>query len=234
GSLAISSRAPREPAARDRELASLLTGTASIVIARHAESVARRQAEEALRERDQRLARDLADAKELQAIAGMAVGAKDAGAVHRRIVEAAAGLMQSEGASLQLLDEAGMLRLLAWKGFHAESAAQWQCVSLHHDTTCGAALQRRDRVIVSDVEASPGLQGTEALRLYRLSGLRTVQSTPLVGRDGAVIGMLSTHWKAPHEPTERDLALLDLLARQAADALESRHNAAVIGESEAS
>jgi signal transduction histidine kinase/ActR/RegA family two-component response regulator len=32
--------------------------------------------------------------------------------------------------------------------------------------------------------------------------------------------MISTHWAEPHEPTERDLRLLDILARQAADLLE--------------
>jgi signal transduction histidine kinase len=32
--------------------------------------------------------------------------------------------------------------------------------------------------------------------------------------------MISTHWVEPHEPTDRDLRLLDILARQAADLLE--------------
>ncbi len=32
--------------------------------------------------------------------------------------------------------------------------------------------------------------------------------------------MISTHWSEPHEPSDRDLRLLDILARQAADLLE--------------
>jgi hypothetical protein len=32
--------------------------------------------------------------------------------------------------------------------------------------------------------------------------------------------MISTHWRQPHEPGERELRLLDVLARQAAVVLE--------------
>ncbi len=32
--------------------------------------------------------------------------------------------------------------------------------------------------------------------------------------------MISTHWRTPHQPSDRDLRLLDILARQAADLLE--------------
>ena len=52
------------------------------------------------------------------------------------------------------------------------------------------------------------------------TGFRSVQSTPLQERRGAVIGMLSTHYRAPHRPSERDGRLLDLLARHAADLVE--------------
>ncbi|HEU5310807.1 MAG TPA: GAF domain-containing sensor histidine kinase, partial [Candidatus Eisenbacteria bacterium] len=52
------------------------------------------------------------------------------------------------------------------------------------------------------------------------NGIRSVQSTPLLTRDGALIGMMSTHWRIPHEPSERDLQLFDVLARQVADLIE--------------
>ena len=34
--------------------------------------------------------------------------------------------------------------------------------------------------------------------------------------------MISTHWKVPHEPSQRDLRLLDILARLAADLIERK------------
>ncbi|HVI01430.1 MAG TPA: ATP-binding protein, partial [Enhygromyxa sp.] len=62
--------------------------------------------------------------------------------------------------------------------------------------------------------------GTPALAIQRRAGVRSVQSTPLFGRGGAVIGMLSTHRRTPGEPSEHQLQLLDLVARQAADIIE--------------
>ena len=47
-----------------------------------------------------------------------------------------------------------------------------------------------------------------------------MQYTPLVSRFGQLLGMISTHWREPHQPTERALWRLDVLARQAADLLE--------------
>jgi PAS domain S-box-containing protein len=55
GTLAMYFRQPREATARDLELASLLTNTASIIIAQHRESEVRKQAEGALRESEERL-----------------------------------------------------------------------------------------------------------------------------------------------------------------------------------
>lgn len=47
-----------------------------------------------------------------------------------------------------------------------------------------------------------------------------VQSTPLMSRAGHLLGVLSTHWRVPYQPPERDLRLLDVLARQAGDLIE--------------
>src|ERR1019366_7667498 len=54
------------------------------------------------------------------------------------------------------------------------------------------------------------------------AGYRSVQSTPLKSGNGKVIGMLSTHFRQPHRPSERDQRLLDLHARHASDLIE-RH-----------
>jgi PAS domain-containing protein len=54
GTLAIYSRQPREASARDRELASLLTQTAAIIIAQHTEAAERKKVERALRESETR------------------------------------------------------------------------------------------------------------------------------------------------------------------------------------
>ncbi len=73
---------------------------------------------------------------------------------------------------------------------------------------------------MEDVATSPIFAGTPALAAMLDAEARAVQSTPLVSRSGKLLGMFSTHYRTPRCPTERDLRLLDLLARQAADLIE--------------
>jgi PAS domain S-box-containing protein len=181
----------------------------------------RRRAEEALRESERRLERELADTKRLQAISAMLIEREDDGAIYENIVDAAMRLMRSDAASVQMLDrDTQELRLLAWKGFHPESAAYWHRVTSQMGTMCGSALKRGERIIVTDVWKESYPEGSKSLDHFRLSGIRSVQSTPLVSRDGSVIGMISTHWQGRHVPQERDFAMFDVLARQAADVVE--------------
>jgi hypothetical protein len=52
------------------------------------------------------------------------------------------------------------------------------------------------------------------------AGVRAVQSTPLLGRGGDVIGTFTTHARVAGQPGERELRLLDMLSRTAADLIE--------------
>src|SRR5215470_4118134 len=124
------------------------------------------------------------------------------------------------------------LRLLAWKGLHPYSAALWERVDLKSASDCGAAWSVSQRVMVPDVEASDFMVGTAELHAYRQSGIRAVQSTPLVSRSGQLLGMISTHWREPHRPTERAFRLFDVLARQAADLIERTQVEAALRERE--
>ena len=65
-------------------------------------------------------------------------------------------------------------------------------------------------------------QGTPALAAMMAAEARAVQSTPLLSRSGHVLGIFSTHYRIPRRPSERDLRLLDILARLAADLIERK------------
>jgi PAS domain S-box-containing protein len=67
---------------------------------------------------------------------------------------------------------------------------------------------------------------------FRRSGIRAAQSTPLRSRTGRLLGMLSTHWRTPHTPTEEDFTFFDVLARQAADLIERTLAEEALRESE--
>ena len=188
---------------------------------RHYQELQRTQA--ALRASEERLAGDLADAQRLQEISTRLIQEGDAGHFYDQILDAAIGVMRSDMASMQVLDEGrGALRLLAWRGFGPEFARTFDRVYQDMNTSCGVAWRGGRRVVVPDVETCHFIVGTPALEDLRKTGIRAAQSTPLVARDGCLLGMISTHWRTPHEPTERDLRLLDVLARQAADLIERR------------
>jgi GAF domain-containing protein len=74
--------------------------------------------------------------------------------------------------------------------------------------------------MVADIDACDFMAGTQDQQEYRRSGLRAVQSTPLRSRSGRPLGMLSTHWRTPHTPSDDDFSFFDVLARQASDLIE--------------
>ncbi len=197
------------------------------------DSTHRHQIEQALRESEEQLAVDLADTKQLEQISSQWIQEEDINALYQQILDAAIALMRSDMGSMQMLyPERNELRLLAWKGFDPASAAFWEWVQIDSGSTCGVALDTGKRVIAPDVETCEFMAGTEDLDAYRLSGIKAVQSTPLISRSGRVIGMISNHWREPYQPLERELGLLDVLARQAADLIEQRQAAATLRESE--
>src|SRR5262249_33055682 len=178
----------------------------------------RRRAERTLRETQKQLMAELAAARQLQKISTELIHGNGAGALYEKILDVAVGLMRSGFASIQMVyPERGELRLLAHRGFSQTAAAFWEWVRPASGSTCGAALATGNRSIVPDIELSEFMAGSEDLETYRQTGIRAVQSTPLVSRAGCLLGMICTHWRNPHQPSERDLRLLDVLARQAAE-----------------
>ncbi len=184
---------------------------------------ARKEAESALIASEAQHANELEDMRQLQRVSGQLIREGNLHALYEQILDAAIAVMRSDMGSMQMLVPArNALQLIAWKGFDPASAAFWEWVRADSGSSCGAALDRAERIIVPDVEASDFMAGTENLEEYRRSGIRAVQSTPLVSRSGRVVGMISTHWRTPQQPTEHNLRLLDVLARQAADLIERK------------
>ena len=135
--------------------------------------------------------------------------------------------------NIQLVDEkTGELVIAAHRGFPEWWLDYWRRVGTGIGASCGAALDRSERVIVEDVEKSDIFRGTPSLEVQLRAGVRAVQSTPIVGRSGTPLGMISTHWKTPHRPDDRTLRLLDLLAQQAGTIVEALHTQQALRESE--
>ena len=122
--------------------------------------------------------------------------------------------------NIQLLDHEGALRISAHTGFSAPFLEFFSEVS-DGQSACGVALIDRQRTIIEDVEQSQVFKGKPSLKVMLDAGVRAVQSTPIFSRAGSPIGMLSTHYRQRQRIPERDLQLIDVLARQAADLIEN-------------
>jgi signal transduction histidine kinase len=172
----------------------------------------------------EQILRELVAMQHLQEVSTRLIQGDVVADLYDPIMDAAVAIMGSDFATLQMLypdvGRAGELRLIAHRGLTPEAARTWEWVRADQSTSCGAALRLGRRYIVTDTETSDLLAGTEDLDAYRQAGIQAVQSTPLYSRAGSLLGMISTHWREPHEPQESQLHFLDILARQAADIVE--------------
>ena len=174
----------------------------------------------------EQLEAELTDTKRLQALSAQLLPEADISTLYEKVIDAAVSIMRSDFASIQMYyperGSGGELRLLASHGFQSHATKFWEWVRADSQCTCGVALRTGRRVIASDVETADFMANTADLATYQQNGIRAVQSTPLVSRDGKLLGMISTHWRKPHQPSERDLRMFDILVRQAADLIERK------------
>jgi signal transduction histidine kinase/CheY-like chemotaxis protein len=215
GLMTLHWRGRHEPIERERRFLDALARQAG-------DALERRRFEESLRDSEALLTEELAELKLLQDVSTRLIEADDVGALLQQLLEATVALMHSDCGSVQVLDETrDELRMLAWQGLDEAAARHWMIVRAGSTTACDEALRLGRRVVVRDVAEWAALAQVDRAHLGRC-GIRALQSTPLLSRSGGFVGVLSTHWRTPTEPTERQLRLLDVIARQAADLIERR------------
>ena len=141
--------------------------------------------------------------------------------LYEQILRTSLTIMEADAASMQLYDaEKQVLELLTWDGADSDSTKFRTWIEAGRARVCKIALADKKRILVTDVQQAAFLERTEDLDYYSLSGIQAVQATPLIARNGNVVGIISSHWKHSYTPTDRQLALLDVIARQAADLME--------------
>jgi PAS domain-containing protein len=147
--------------------------------------------------------------------------------LYERLMDCAVEIMHANFASLQKMhpergDGEGAMELLAQRGFTPQAAESWKRVLSDSNSSCGVALKSGRRCDVPNSLDDARISGDE-LATYTQNGILALQTTPLISRDGHLLGAISTHWSAPRDPstvTEREWRLLDVLAQHAADLLE--------------
>jgi PAS domain S-box-containing protein len=128
-------------------------------------------------------------------------------------------LLAADKGHVQLLSDSGdVLTIVSQHGFDQDFLDYFREVSADNESACGRALRSREQVIIADVEADDGYEPFR--KLARAADYRSVVATPLVGIDGTPLGMVSTHFRSVHRPTDQELRRLDLYCRQASDFIQ--------------
>jgi signal transduction histidine kinase/ActR/RegA family two-component response regulator len=176
---------------------------------------------ENLHAREAELRAQVADLTRLHDFATRLVGMRDHDAVLRSVLGAVVTVESADRGFVELLDAEGQ-RLVPGISVGHDDGLLPQLVNVpvgEGHGACGTAAARRSRVVVEDTETDPLF---EAYRdAARTAGFRAVWSVPLLTTSGHLVGVLSTHFTAPHRPSDREIRLVELYARLAADAIEA-------------
>ena len=153
------------------------------------------------------------------AVRQSAGGARCWQAVLHTALDEAMAASRADMGNVQLAGADG-LRIAAQRGFRHEFLDFFARVD-DATSACGRALRAGRSIVVEDVARDPVFAGTEALRVVQAAGVIAVQSTPLVGPSGRILGVLSTHYRVPGGPGHPQLACIAEIARDTAAALET-------------
>ena len=139
-----------------------------------------------------RLTADLAALTRMHALSGRLLETGGIQPLLQEIMDAAVSIAGAKKGTLQLL-EGDSLRIVAAHG-HKQPFLEFFASAESQASVCGEATRRGERVVVSDVETSALFIGTPSLAVLREAGVRAVQSTPVMSRNGALLGILTTQW----------------------------------------
>lgn len=193
----------------------------------------RAAAEAGLAEANGQLAEDLVRMERLHEVSIRLAQQDDKQTLLEQILDAAIEITKADAGHVELLDHQSRIGKVAAHRRLPKACVNYLNSDYARHTASSQALKRGDRVSIEDLTKSSIYAGGRALQVFLNAGLRAVQSIPLVSGRGRILGVFSTHYRQPHLPTDRDLLLLDLLARQAADLLERSVAEESLRESEA-
>jgi len=176
------------------------------------------------------LASELMAMSRLHEFSTRLVASTDLQLLLEEVLNATMTLQDADFGTVQLYNpQIRALEIVAHRGFQQNFL---EYLSRVHDSSsaCGRALEERERVIIEDVETDPRFEPHRPIAA--LAGFRAVQSTPLFSRSGEPLGMISTHFRQVHRPSERDLRLTDLYARPAAEMIDRKRREEALLDSE--
>ena len=163
-----------------------------------------RRTEAVLRDTQNQLQAELADTRLLQATSAELIG-QGVETLYEKIIDAVVAIMRSDFACMRMASGDGEtpvdLKVLAYRGFSASGMHQWDCVRVDSTALYREVIRTGSRVIIPDVDQSDLLSGTPDIAICQMAGIHAVQTTPLISRRGALIGVVAASAREPRQQT---------------------------------
>jgi PAS domain S-box-containing protein len=179
----------------------------------------RKRAEAALRQSEERLTAELEATTRMHALSTRLLAVDNLTTALEDVLENAMATVGADFGNIQLYNaQSEALEIVAQRGFRQDFLDYFHAVRVDEGPACARAMQSGERIVIEDVNLDPAYEPHRPVAAA--AGYRAVQSTPLKTHGGALLGILSTHFRAPHRVSDRDQRLLDLYVRHAADLIE--------------
>ena len=179
----------------------------------------RKKNEQVLSEYREQLVSEVASLNRLREASERLWRSRDLRAGLEEMIDAGMTLLGADFANIQLLNpQKQALEIAAQRGLGPDFLEHFREISPADISASGRSFRAKERVTIEDVKTDPDYEPHRAAAAA--AGYRAVQSTPLFGSEGQLLGMFSMYFRKPHRPTERELLRFDLYAHQAVQFIE--------------
>jgi hypothetical protein len=146
------------------------------------------------------------------------LGKTELTSLFNEVLEGTTSIQNSDLGCLQIYDPLTQsLQIAAQRGLHSDFLKHLE-QRPYETTISGHSLLHRERVVVPDVLLDSAFLSDREAAVS--AGYRAVLSTPLNFHESESLGVISTYFREPHRPSERDLQFTDRFVRFAAELIE--------------
>ena len=166
------------------------------------------------------LAAQLADMTRLHALGARLSNSLELPAVLEEVLAAVTGLQGADRGVLMLSDrEREAMVAAAAVGFAPGELDLGELAALEVRPGDAASAVVCGGLVAEDAGSSPVL--APRLPAARLGGCQAVCTTPLLTAGGRLVGTIAAYFRRPHRPADREVRMVELYARQAAEFIDN-------------
>lgn len=142
--------------------------------------------------------------------------------VYKEILDVAVSMSSAEKGSIQIYNvEQEMLTMILGLGLSQKFMTDFHNTNLDVGT-CGLSVKEKKRIYAEDIRKFPVYIGKPIVECFLKEDIHGEQSIPLISSTGKIVGVLNTYHDKNKKFNERELRMLNILSRIAADIIE--HN----------